>query len=603
MTHRPAPAARTVRPVLPRPSTPEPPIHLRHVVIENFRTIRRLAIDLEPRATALIGENNCGKTAALDALERLLGRAAQLHADTSGFPASLAALHPEEQGETRCTLVFRILRTDHLPTNERTILDAACRAAAVAGADRGEAGTLAVRVRVSPDDSHAVTCEVLGAPERVARCRDPRAVLGALRAVIPIIRVRPLIPWASVAESRTADTARGRVLTLYRRLVSGGDGGQTGIQELRRALLDAKEIVESVGTQLRPVAMPDRHLDDLIGTPQPVTTTLFSAAGLEGDNAGEVRLLSLLLLVGAMLDAIGDSPLAPYATPVLLMDDLGAGFHPSWLAATAGMVLNLPLQIVLSTHVGEMLARVPLTSVRRLVRRGGEVAVRAVGSSLRRRDDLRRVGYHIRMSKPEALFARCWLLVEGETEAWLLPEFARLAGIEFAVEGIRCVEFAQCGIPPLVRLADDLGITWRLLTDGDQAGENYERAADSLCPPGDSRVVRLRAPDIEHFLYRHGFHQVYRRAAGFRSTAPPASESPGAVRAVIRQAIKKMSKPALALAVLETANAEGAARVPAPLRNLAIELAWLARGHGTAPPCPAAPNTPPRPSRRPTRER
>ena len=43
------------------------------------------------------------------------------------------------------------------------------------------------------------------------------------------------------------------------------------------------------------------------------------------------------------------------------------------------------------------------------------------------------------------MFARCWLLVEGETEFWIMPELARVGWIS-RQEGIVCVEFAQCGV-------------------------------------------------------------------------------------------------------------------------------------------------------------
>lgn len=50
-------------------------------------------------------------------------------------------------------------------------------------------------------------------------------------------------------------------------------------------------------------------------------------------------------------------------------------------------------------------------------------------------DEMRRVGYHIRVNRASSVFARCWLLVEGETESWLLPEIARLIGYDLPAEG------------------------------------------------------------------------------------------------------------------------------------------------------------------------
>ncbi len=51
--------------------------------------------------------------------------------------------------------------------------------------------------------------------------------------------------------------------------------------------------------------------------------------------------------------------------------------------------------------------------------------------------------FHIRFNRPSSLFARCWLLVEGETETWVINELARQCGHHFDAEGIKVIEFAQ----------------------------------------------------------------------------------------------------------------------------------------------------------------
>ena len=60
-------------------------------------------------------------------------------------------------------------------------------------------------------------------------------------------------------------------------------------------------------------------------------------------------------------------------------------------------------------------------------------------------DDLRKIAFHVRINRPMSMFARCWLLVEGETEIWLLSELAQICGYSLRAEGVRIIEFAQCG--------------------------------------------------------------------------------------------------------------------------------------------------------------
>lgn len=95
-------------------------------------------------------------------------------------------------------------------------------------------------------------------------------------------------------------------------------------------------------------------------------------------------------------------------------------------------------------------------------------------------DDLRKIAFHVRINRPMSMFARCWLLVEGETEIWLLSELAQICGYSLRAEGVRIIEFAQCGQAPLIKVARDFGIEWHLLTDGDEAGAKYASSARSL---------------------------------------------------------------------------------------------------------------------------
>ena len=173
------------------------------------------------------------------------------------------------------------------------------------------------------------------------------------------------------------------------------------------------------------------------------------------------------------------------------------------------------------------------------------------------------------------MFARCWLLVEGESEAWLLPELARLCGYELAQEGIALVEYAQAGLDPAIRTADGLGIEWHVLTDGDEAGEIYRALAESHAgdDPPALRVTALEEPDLELFLWHHGYDEVYKAV----SKVGPLSSAAMTPRRIIRRAIDQASKPMLALEVLSAIAERGEEGVPEPLRQLIETCVTLAR--------------------------
>ena len=117
---------------------------------------------------------------------------------------------------------------------------------------------------------------------------------------------------------------------------------------------------------------------------------------------------------------------------------------------------------------------------------------------------------HLCARREVARFGRCWLLVEGETEFWILPELARIHGYHFSLEGIAVVEFAQCGLAPLIHLARELGIQWHVLTDGDRAGSHHADTAIQFIggDPKRRRLTRLRDPDMEHCVWHHGYASV-----------------------------------------------------------------------------------------------
>jgi putative ATP-dependent endonuclease of OLD family len=133
------------------------------------------------------------------------------------------------------------------------------------------------------------------------------------------------------------------------------------------------------------------------------------------------------------------------------------------------------------------------------------------------------------------------------------------------------VEFAQCGLRPILELAGSLGIGRQVLVDGDSAGQYYAQAAEEALGREASRelVTQLPAVDIETYLWDSGFDEVY-RAAARRPKRVDSRRSHEKPRSVIAKAIRSRSKPYLALSVVEACAARGPAGIP-PLLQKVIE--------------------------------
>ncbi|ECD6945590.1 TPA: ATP-dependent endonuclease [Salmonella enterica] len=284
----------------------------------------------------------------------------------------------------------------------------------------------------------------------------------------------------------------------------------------------------------------------------------------------------LLGLFSTLLQAKGTLRLHKDARPLLLVEDPETRLHPIMLSVAWQLLNLLPLQRIATTNSGELLSLTPVEHVVRLVRESSRVAVWRLGPGGLSAEDGRRIAFHIRFNRASSLFARCWLLVEGETETWVINELARQCGHHFDAEGIKVIEFAQSGLKPLVKFARRMGIEWHVLVDGDEAGKKYAATVRSLLnndrEEEREHLTALPALDMEHFMYRQGFADVFHRVAQL----PP--NVPMNTRKIITKAIHRSSKPDLAIEVAMEAGRRGIDAVPPLFRKMFSRVVWLARG-------------------------
>ena len=145
------------------------------------------------------------------------------------------------------------------------------------------------------------------------------------------------------------------------------------------------------------------------------------------------------------------------AEPLLALEEPEAHLHPSAAKAVAEMLQQLSGQKLVSTHSGDLLAGVPLESIRRLRRVDGKISVYRVEKDTLTEDERNKLDYQIRTTHGSLLFSKCWLLVEGQSEVPLVTVCAREMGYDLHADGVSCVEFAQIGVEKLIKLADP---TW-----------------------------------------------------------------------------------------------------------------------------------------------
>jgi putative ATP-dependent endonuclease of OLD family len=539
-------------------------MYLRELQIEGYLAIRSGWLQLDT-ASVLVGENDSGLATLVDALELALGEASDGRARRT---------ESRERAEARIRLTFE--------EREPGCWSEPCHAPLHASLPRtrGTPRRLELNVEVGRG---ARTLERRVRIEGAQGAPDERALAEHVRAMTPLVRVHG----GTLTRTRAADTRRALdVLNaaqtdealaklVERVLFAAADVLSGAAADVEQAVADGARAARELLGSLPQHAAPARaglglSVLEILGE----DSRAKASPGRDPDDGGPLaKQLGALLALAAILRRL-PSGLPPGAEPLLVLEQPEAELHPMTLASSAATFERLTWQKIVTTHSSELLAALPIAAVQRVVRHDGVVRAFGLGPRALSRADLRRLTYHLRVHRGVAMFARVWLLVEGESEFWILPQLARVLGYDFAREGVCCVTFAQSGLEPLLRTARAFAIDWHLLADGDEAGQDYADKARDLA--GDrgvgERVTLLRERDIEHCFWHHGHAATILRAAGIDARARGVTPK----RAIAR-AVEKRSKPGLALGLVDAAARRGSAGVPPPLARLIETCVALAR--------------------------
>jgi putative ATP-dependent endonuclease of OLD family len=544
-------------------------VHLHRLRVENFRALREASLVLDESVTVLFGENDCGKSSLINALEACLGRNAP--PGTFNFvPSDFHRGTPEGPPAGRIRIEVGLREEE--PPSRSDVAWPLLRSSGLAGGDGRLDFLLVVNATLDPAGIVQTFFEFQG-PRPLGA--DPAELLAEVRRVVPFLRIRsgilspaPALKAEPLPEKAARQEVEWAVRQAWSEFLEDPDRITPG--HLARAQGALDEVLDQLEERLVPG--PQSGLERRIAAPLSPSGSWRRIAGLlRGAGA---RSLAMLAFAGAFLQARGPEALGEDCHPVISVEDPEVHLHPLMLNSLWGLIDRIPAQKILTTNCPDLLSAIPLRSLRRMVRsRRGRARLFHVPRGAMSLDEMRRIAYHLRVRRGSALFMRYWLLVEGETEFWLLPEAARALDLDLLAEGVDFLEFAQCGLDSLATLANHLGIGWHLLADGDAAGQAYAERARPLARQGWGAVSVLRARDVEQCFWDGGYEHVFRQAAGL-GPRPRRKERP---RDVIRLAVKRLSKPGLALVLGQAMTSPGAPGVPEELERLLREAVLVAR--------------------------
>lgn len=559
--------------------------------IENFRGIAKLTLDLD-RTTVLIGENNSGKTSVLEALHTCMNRGLSRRATPfSEYDFHLATedAEPADAPPIVLTLIFEENKADEWPDE---LVQAFPNAVQTLDDDRQR---LSFRVAAKYDK---VTRDFAVEWNFLDKAGSPLPTAKQAKLVTDLQQLAPVFLLTAVRDASQHFQSKSALWGPFTKNPQISDEKQKEIEEqieqINQSVLDSHKPFEVIKDRIAQTgklvplankdlvsveAVPARIFDMLARTQVKIGARTGARLPIAQHGAGTQSLAVLFLFEAFLQSRLADA-YDRHSEPILALEEPESHLHPSAVRALWSTLDKLAGQKIIATHSGDLLAAVPLKAVRRLARRNGKVEVfRLLDATLDARE-FQKVTYHVRAKRGALLFARCWLLVEGETEFTMLPELARALGHDFDLAGVCCVEFAQCGLMPLAKTAQDLGIEWHLLADGDRAGNDYAKTANGLLggDPAADRITSIAEPDIEHCLWYGGYKSVYESAVDKHHKAMVKS-APGTAQypiEVIAAAIRSTSKPHLSYEIIAEVAKEGSPGVPAALKTgieAAIKLA------------------------------
>ncbi len=539
---------------------------LSRIEISGFRGIRRLSLQTQ-QLTTLIGENTWGKSSLLDALSIALSIDQQLHQfSIEDFHLDRSVAHPQTQHLEIILKFEESFAGEHRNGRYRRIkpLWQECD---------NKTRCIYYRVCADRDQSKIVTkYQFLNGDGEVLSLHHSEKLALELMCLHPVIRLRDARRFKRQLDANgAASRIEKRIENTSRRLASMP--GHVSKGELKSSFNSMRDLIDHYFA-FNPSQRKSGPLrrDGMFYSENPIGPS--SLKQVAADNNKQTR-LQLMAVLNTFLQAKGPNELKRCARPILIIEDPESRLHPTHLSRAWGLLQLLPMQKLLTTNSAVLLAAVPLSSINRLIRQSDRTITTSLPKNCLSDDELRRVGFHIRFHRSSALFARCWLLVEGETEVWLFNELAKLCGYDLAAEGVQIIEFAQSGLRSLIKVAKAYHIDWHVVTDGDAAGKKY--AATALHQlDGDQerhRLTELPAKDIEHYLYLNGFEPFY------RDLIKVPADHPIPAKKVIVRVLKKYAKPDLALAIVQYCENKGPEFIPVLIRWTLKRVISMANGN------------------------
>lgn len=574
---------------------------LKSIEIRNFRGIDSLSIPLD-KVTVLIGENNAGKSTILAALQMVLSRGFASRRDgyfnDYDFHLNNESATPQSAEPISIVLHMAEDSENEWPDSEVQDLQEIIFPDPQTGLNHV---WLKASGRFDAQNGNFVTeCSFLNADGSTRNCNN--SVCHA-----KLTRHLPAFFLSAIRDSANEFGRRGQFWSGFLKTIQMSEEDREQVEE---ALGEVNERVISANADLHTVVEQLGQAKDLVAISQDspvvleaVPTKVFDLTGriqvslksksgvklplsLHGEGT---RSISVLMLFKAFVATLlrKEKSYAKDATPLLLLEEPEAHLHPSAVRSLGKFVCETQHQIAMTSHSGDLIAKVPLGAICRCYKVMGQTKIGRVDVSKFTEVEKKAIEYSLREDRGRYLFSRCWLLVEGETDFHIFKQLMEHLNQSEDEINVSILEFSQRKGKGefFIKLAKMLGIEWFLVadTDADGTGTRYIQMAEGHLAPNETLAQRTRqwAVDIEEEFWNNGFGGLIDSLVAGSQRSRIALESGGNLQKEKRLKIKsaeRRGKPALAEEIVKEIGRRGESSIPASVKAVIDRVVQLAKG-------------------------
>ena len=571
---------------------------LREVKIKNFRNLADVSVPIND-TTILVGENNSGKTAFLDALRIVLtrttfGKSSPFDFDEYDYYMDSVGDTPQSSEGITIELWFQEDEANEWPDSLVQALTDIIQIEPTSDID-----SIGVRVSSRFDE---IARQMTTKWEFLALDGQPLGGRGAnpsnLNKFLKYIRLFYLSALRNSNEEFSARSQYwGKILrdmkidedqkaALVREITKLNDGllkADARLEQVRVSLDKVQKIMAHGSGQATSIQALPLKPWDLMSKSEVVVKSAGNELDFPLSRHGHgTQSLCVLFLFQAYIDVLLRPLFFPETEAILALEEPEAHLHPQASRALAANLCEITSQKIISSHSPYFLQEIPFPQIRMFRRNGPKAKVLYLKRQFKaiipakaellkycdnhtvlrydegtstlianskinettfrelltiysdqkemhprirqlyddsllylNEEELGSLNSYVKRIRGEILFARAWLLCEGQSEYVLLRYFADLLNKSLDSAGISIIDFQNNGSPSsFAVLARIFEIPWVMICDNDDAGLRFiqqvkdrgltesQIAEDILPLPGDN-------VDLERYLMRNGFSSEY----------------------------------------------------------------------------------------------